>query len=89
MTVKKIDDSIKAQVIDSHNKGFSRKDISEKFGISLTSVGRIINSQIPGPDRESGKKSPGNSERMRKIEDLEKRVLQLEKKIELLIAKKK
>ena len=42
MPGKKIDDSIKEKVIRDHSDGITRKQISEKYGISVRSITRIV-----------------------------------------------
>ena len=87
MAGKKINDSVKKGVLESHKKGLAQKKIAEKFGISTTSVSRIIKSHSSGGHKKKGKKTGKKSERLKRIEAVEKRILRLEKKIESFIAK--
>ncbi|MFC1838738.1 helix-turn-helix domain-containing protein [Thermodesulfobacteriota bacterium] len=87
MARKKIDDNIKKGIIGAHKEGLTQKKIAEKFGISTTSVSRIIKSHASGSHQPKGKKSKNKSERLRRIEAVEKRILQLEEKIDSFIAK--
>ena len=81
MSTKKIDDSIKQKVIKDYDDGLSMAKIAEKYGISRSSVGRIVKSRTLKQDKQSPEPVKDSRERQRKIEDLEKRILQLEKKI--------
>ena len=87
MARKRIDDTIKKGVIEAQKKGLTRKKIAEKFGISPTSVSRITKSSIPS-DNKPRKKADKKSERMKRIEALERRLLELEKKIDRITLKK-
>ncbi len=81
MVRKKIDESVKQKVIEARASGLSLKKIADQFGISTTSVGRIIKDK--GPLEIAGKQT----DRQRRIEAVEKRIAQLEKKILDLEAK--
>lgn len=81
MSTKKIDDSIKQKVIQDYDKGLSMVKIAEKYGISRSSVGRIVKSNTLKQDKKHPKPDRDSRERQRKIEDLEKRILELEKRI--------
>jgi hypothetical protein len=87
MAGKKIDDIMKKGIIEASKGGLTQKKIAEKFGISATSVGRIIRSHSSGKYIPREKKSGKKSERSKRIEAIEKRILQLEKKIDSFIAK--
>jgi predicted transcriptional regulator len=89
MAGKKIDDITKIGVIDAHKEGLSRKEIAEKFSISPTSVSRIIKSHTAQKDQKSETVNGKKSDRQKRIEAVEKKILQLEKKIDELIAKRK
>jgi transposase len=81
MSTKKIDDSIKQKVIRDYDNGLSMVKIAEKYGISRSSVGRIVKSSTLKKDKQHPEPDRNSRERQRKIEDLEKRILELEKKI--------
>lgn len=81
MVRKKIDESVKQKVIEARASGLSLKKIADQFGISTTSVGRIIKDK--GHLETAGKQT----DRQRRIEAIEKRIAQLEKKILDLEAK--
>ncbi len=75
MTRKKIDERIKQEVIEARETGLSLREIADQLGISSTSVGRIIKAR--GPKETTRKKT----DRRRRIEAIEKRIAELEKKI--------
>ena len=77
---KKIDETMKQGVISDHKNGVFRKKIAEKFGISLSSVSRIIKENRLPPSKETIEPRE-KTERQKKIEELERRIAQLEKKI--------
>jgi transposase len=81
MSRKKIDDSIKRKVIQDHGNGISMAKIAEKYGISRSSVGRIVKSNTLKQDTQEKEPNKEKSERQKKIEDLEKRILDLERRI--------
>ncbi len=81
MVKKEIDKAIKEKVYTNHSDGVSRKRIAEKYGISSSSVSRIIKSKQTQHNQASISETKGNAERQKKIEDLERRIAQLEKKI--------
>ena len=81
---KRIDESVKRQVREAHESGLSRKEIAKKFGISPTSVSRIVKETSAGKITEKPVKptsSPEQEERDKKIEEIERRILDLEKRI--------
>lgn len=88
MDRKKIDETTKQKVIEAHTNGVSRKKIAEKFGISLSSVSRIVKEKSPQHSQEKVIETKGKTERQKRIEDLERRIAQLEKKILEVEAKK-
>lgn len=88
MSRKKIDDNIKKGIVEANKEGLTQKKIAEKFGVSTTSVSRIIKSYTSGKYRQKKKETGKKSERLKRIEAVEKRILQLEKKIDSLITKK-
>lgn len=81
MPRKKIDEKIKHDVIKAYENGAPRKKIAERFGISLSSVGRIIKKKVPKHSHENKAKTDTKTERQKRIEDLERRIIELEKKI--------
>ena len=81
MASKKIDDAIKQQVILAHGQGIPRKRISETYGISLSSVGRIIREKQPLSPQAEEDVASQKAHRRKRIEDLERRITLLEQKI--------
>jgi transposase len=89
MARRKIDETTKQEVINAHANGISRKKIAEQFGISLSSVSRIVKGKVKQNNNEKGMYEKGKTERQKRIEDLERRIAILEKKILELEARKK
>jgi transposase len=89
MARKKIDETTKHEVIKAHASGVSRKKIAEKCGISLSSVSRIVKRQGRQHSQEQGIQKKGKTERQTRIEEVERRIALLEKKINELEARKR
>ncbi len=89
MVRKKIDETTKQEVIKAHASGVSRKKIVEKYGISLSSVSRIVKREGQQHGQEQGIQTKGKTERQKRIEDLERRIAILDKKILELEAQKR
>ena len=87
MAQKKIDDKIKKRIIEAGREGLTQKEIAEKFNVSTSSVSRIMKSHAVAKNRQKKKEAGKKSERTKRIEAVEKRILELEKKIDLLVAK--
>jgi uncharacterized protein YjcR len=81
MAGKKIDIAIIEKVVKDHSNGVPRKMIAEKYGISPSSISRIMKSRQTQYVRESIPETKGKTDRQKKIENLERRIVQLEKKI--------
>jgi predicted transcriptional regulator len=81
MAGKKIDIAIIEKVVKDHSNGVSRKRIAEKYGISPSSISRIMKSRQTQYVQESIPETKGKTDRQKKIENLERRIAQLEKKI--------
>jgi len=91
MAPRKIDEGVREKVREAHGKGLSRKKIAEQFGISPTSVGRIIKEgkgEKPEPKAPRPKAEPA-SEKQKKIDEIERRIMALERKILYYESKKK
>jgi transposase len=89
MPRKKIDEKTKQDVIRAYENGISRKKIAERFGISLSSVGRIIKEKVPKQSLEKNNETDRKTARQKKIEDLERRIAELERAVLEFEAKKK
>jgi hypothetical protein len=81
MPRKKIDEKIKQEVIKAYEHEAPRKKIAEQFGISLSSVSRIIKNKVPKHSHEKKTDTDAKTERQKRIEDLERRLIELEIKI--------
>ena len=88
MAQKRIDETAKKKIAEAHKKGTSMRKIASEFGVSLSSVHRIVkeNSSQKGQAPAIGKDD--KEERKKRIEKLEKRIKELEKKIQDIEAKK-
>ena len=89
MPGKKIDEKIRQDVIKAYENGVSRKKIAERFGVSLSSVGRIVKKKVPKHSHENKTETDTKTERQKRIEDLERRINELEKKVLEFEANKK
>ena len=89
MPRKKIDEKTKQEVILAYENGISRKEIAERFGISLSSVGRIIKEKVPKKSLPKKDETDTKTARQKKIEDLERRIAELERAVLEFEAKKK
>ena len=81
MPRNKIDEKIKQDVIKACEDGTPRKKIAEQFGISLSSVGRIVKEKVTKQSHEKKPEADTKKERQKRIEDLEIRIIELEIKI--------
>jgi hypothetical protein len=78
MPGKKIDIVIRENVIRDFKDGVSKAAMSKKYGISRSSVRRIVENPVQDiPDKIK-------TARQRKIEDLERRIALLESKIQAM-----
>lgn len=89
MARKKIDEAIRQKVSKAHASGIPMRKIASEYGVSLSSVSRIVKEEgAPGavqgaqPDRE-------REEKKKRIEQIEKRIAELEEKILELESRKK
>jgi len=78
MAGKKIDHTVREKIVETYDKGVPRKKIAEQFGVSVSSVGRIIRAR-EGRDGRPG--SGANDETAKKIAEIERRIAELEQKI--------
>lgn len=95
MARKRIPDKIRQKVIRDHEAGKPKTRIAGAYGISTTSVTRIVKegrpkSTGPGPDvkQPSSKKAP-SPEVQQKVSEIERRINELEKKILYYDSKKR
>ena len=81
MARKMITDTTKQKVIEAGASGLSRKEIAGEFGISLSSVSRILKGKSAKNAAQGLTGNEAKTERQKKIADLERRIAELEKKI--------
>jgi transposase-like protein len=89
MPGKRISEKKKRNVVRAYERGSPKKKIAEQFGISPSSVDRIVRKRILKDSHERKLIPDVKTERQKRIEDLERRVAELEKKIIEFEAKKK
>ena len=89
MARKRIDENIRQGVKKAHKDGITRKKIAEQFGISLSSVSRIIKLESEPNTQKNSELNDWKMKRKKRIEDLEKRLFELERKILEYEAKKR
>jgi IS30 family transposase len=89
MAGKKIDDITRQKIKEAHARGLSMRQIAREFGIGSSSVDRIVKEEDPQNVQNAETEKMGKTERQLKIEALERRIDELEKKILCLKAKKK
>ena len=89
MARKKINETTRQKVINAHANGQSMRKIAKEFGVGLASVHRIVKEKElqKGPKKAGTKKV--NTERQKRIQALEDRIAELEKKITNLGVKKR
>ncbi|MDB9822963.1 helix-turn-helix domain-containing protein [Deltaproteobacteria bacterium] len=89
MAGKRIDERTKQEVLKAHSEGLSGKMIAEGYGISRSSVNRIIKAKGPQDSSQKVMGTKPGREGLKKLEDLERRIMQLEKRIMELRAGRK
>jgi len=89
MAGKRIDDITRQKIKEAHARGLSMRKIAKEFGIGSSSVDRIVKEEGPQNVQNAETEKMGKTERQLKIEALERRIDELEKKILGLKAKKK
>jgi transposase len=89
MPRKKIDEKTKQEIIKACENGTARNKIAERFGVSLSSVSRIVKEKLPEHSHEKKTETGTKTERQKRIEDLEIRIIELEIKILEYEARKK
>jgi transposase-like protein len=89
MAGKRIDDITRQKIKEAHASGLSMRKIAREFGIGSSSVDRIVKEEGPQNGQKAEIKRTGKTERQLRIEALERRIDELEKKIFKLKAKKK
>lgn len=81
MARKTIDEAVRQKVIEAHKSGLTMRTIAKEVGVSLSSVSRIVNQKDEEKGQKGKTKKGEKTERQKKIEDIEKRIAELEKKV--------
>ena len=81
MPGKRIDEALRKKIVEAYEKGLSMRAIAKEFGVGLASVSRIVKENSTKKDQEKAPSGKGKTERLRRIEALEKRINELEAKI--------
>ena len=89
MARKKINETTRQKVIKAHASGQSMRKIANEFSVGLASVHRIVKEKGLQKGQKKGVKKEVNIERQKRIQVLETRIAELEKKIANLGSKKK
>jgi len=89
MARKKIDETIRQKVIKAEASGLPMRKIAKEYGVSLSSVSRIVKEEgVPKAQQEIIAEKD-RAERKKRIQELEKRIAELEKKIFGIEARKR
>ena len=90
MAGKRISDDVRQKVAKAYEEGQPRKKIAETYGISPTSVSRIVREKGAAPQvrPKPAPKTALSPEMLRKLADMERRVKELEEKILYFEARK-
>lgn len=89
MARKTIDESVKKKISESHAKGDPMRKIAREFGVSLSSVHRIVTGETTKTTKSKISKPRDKEERKKKIAELEKKIGELEKKIQEIEERKR
>ena len=89
MAGKRINDITRQKIKEAHARGLSMRKIAKEFGIGSSSVDRIVKEEGPQNVQNAETEKMAKTERQLKIEALERRIDELEKKILGLKTKKK
>jgi transposase len=82
MAGKRIDSETRQKVLEASTAGLSMRKTAERFGISATSVGRIIRESSTRQSTEIDvRRRTRNAIFQKKVSDIERRLAELEKKI--------
>lgn len=88
---KKIPEKVRQEVAKAYEGGFSKKGIADRFGISVSSVTRIVKKRGSSKPKSASASPARNvsSEVENKIAEVERRVEALERKILYYRSRKK
>ena len=81
MARKKIDETIRQKVIKAQASGLPMRKIAKEYGVSLSSVSRIVKEEGVPKAQQEVIPEKDRTERKKRIQELEKRIAELEKKI--------
>ena len=81
MARKKIDETIRQKVIKAEASGLSMRKIAKEYGVSLSSVSRIVKEEGAPKAQQRVIAEKDRAARKKRIVELEKRIAELEKKI--------
>ena len=89
MARTKIDEPIRQKVIEAHASGLPMRKIAKEYGVSLSSVSRIVKEQGAPKAQQEAIVEKDRAGRKKRIEELEKRIAELEKNISEIEARKR
>jgi len=89
MARKKIDETIRQKVIKAEASGLPMRKIAKEYGVSLSSVSRIVKEEGVPKAQQKVIAEKDRAERKKRIQELEKRIAELEKKIFGIEARKR
>jgi len=81
MARKTIDENVKKKISKAHANGNPMRKIAREFGVSLSSVHRIVKSETEKTGQKTVSKASEKEKRKKRIAELEKKIANLEKKI--------
>ncbi len=81
MAIKKINETIRQKVLEAHTSGLPMRKIARECGVSVSSVHRIVIENGTQKVQKKITKKMSKTEKLKRIEKLEKRIAELEKKI--------
>jgi len=81
MATKKINETIRQKVLEAHTSGLPMRKIAKECEVSLSSVHRLVKENGTQKVQKKITKKMSKTERLKRIEKLEKRIAELEKKI--------
>jgi len=84
MAGKRIDEGTKEKVMEARQGGAARKEIAKRFGISVSSVSRIVKEKKLEYRNIEFNKREQFMERLKRIENIERRIAEIEAKITAL-----
>lgn len=81
MAIKKINETIRQKILEAHTSGLPMRKIARECGVSVSSVHRIVIESGTQKVQKKITKKMSKTEKLKRIEKLEKRIAELEKKI--------